>query len=172
MDEAAEKSGLPVATPSGNYSRIFERLVRDADDLVGLVAYGLYKQSKRDWIIRFYEENGSRPGQADLENHYKYFSAPADLERFRSEAEKMMLSFAEVIVDDRQPEIEDAVRNREFLTTKNEIIQEIRERTSFWGSVTANMVAWGLSLAVTIAIITIFNWTLIVGAFKRALGVE
>lgn len=81
-----------------------------------------------------------------------------------------MLSFAEVIVADRRPEIEDAVRNREFLTTKNEIIQEIKERTNFWGSVTANMVAWALSLAITITVIAVFNWSLIIGAIGRAFG--
>lgn len=64
------------------------------------------------------------------------------------------------------------MRNQEFLTTKTEIIQEMKERTSFWGSVTANMLAWGLSLAITIAVIAIFNWSLVIGAVGRAFGIN
>jgi len=131
--------------------------------LVGLVAYGIYKQAKRDWIIRFREKRGQKPGAEELDGYHDHFSQ-SDLDRFRTQAEAMMLSFAEVIVEDRRPEIEQAVRNQEFLATKPEIIQEIKERTSFWGSVTANMVAWGLSLAVTIAVIAIFNWSLYAGS--------
>ena len=45
-----------------HYSEIYEKLVQsDDDDLVGLIAYSLYKQSKRQWLIAHEQKHGQRP---------------------------------------------------------------------------------------------------------------
>jgi hypothetical protein len=52
------------------YNRVLEFLV-EADDLdnmdvVGVLAYGLYKLRKRDWIVQFRQANGGRrPNDAE-----------------------------------------------------------------------------------------------------------
>jgi hypothetical protein len=68
----------PTAPP---YNTIYERLVRD-DDLVGLDAYAIYKQSKRDWIKRHYQRHGVRPTPEPLDDYFDRYS-DADLSRFR-----------------------------------------------------------------------------------------
>jgi hypothetical protein len=40
-----------AAEPLAPDNRIFERLVVADDDVVGLVAYSVYKRHKRDWIV-------------------------------------------------------------------------------------------------------------------------
>lgn len=37
----------------GTYNQVFERLVTDTDDIEGFIAYGLYKQAKREWLSAF-----------------------------------------------------------------------------------------------------------------------
>jgi hypothetical protein len=80
-----EKSGLPTAKPlrldrapdnlplragrDGDIDEnadklaasVFKKLVTADDDLVGLVAYGLYKQNKYDWLAAFEKSCGRRP---------------------------------------------------------------------------------------------------------------
>jgi hypothetical protein len=45
---------------------VFDQLVPNDRDLVGLVAYSLYKLSKRDWIEAFREENHRDPTAAEV----------------------------------------------------------------------------------------------------------
>jgi hypothetical protein len=80
-----EKSGLPTAKPlrfdriqdnppvrggrnsepdenTGKLSApLFKKLVTTDDDLVGFVAYGLYKQNKYEWLAAFEKSCGRRP---------------------------------------------------------------------------------------------------------------
>ncbi len=55
----AVKTGLPNAN-------IFDRLVHDEEDIVGLLAYSLSMQNKRDWIVAFHKEIGRDPTPAEL----------------------------------------------------------------------------------------------------------
>lgn len=47
-----------MTEPALKYSRAFETFVQDQEDLEGLIAYSFYKQHKRDWIIRYKQEEG------------------------------------------------------------------------------------------------------------------
>src|SRR3546814_15750943 len=46
------------------YNRIFEMLVTASDDLVGLVAYALYKRHKRDWLLALRSKREPTPEDA------------------------------------------------------------------------------------------------------------
>jgi hypothetical protein len=50
--------------PAGGDSNVpvFKKLVNADDDLVGLIAYGLYKQNKHEWLATFEKSCGRRPG--------------------------------------------------------------------------------------------------------------
>jgi hypothetical protein len=56
-------SGMPLATEPAETARnpIFELLVQNEGDVVGLLAYALYKQNKRDWLIAFQATHGRDP---------------------------------------------------------------------------------------------------------------
>ena len=45
---------------------IFELLVQNEHDVAGLLAYALYKQNKRDWLIAFQATNGRQPTEAEV----------------------------------------------------------------------------------------------------------
>ena len=44
----------------------FERLVHDEEDVVGLLAYSLSMQNKRDWLLGFHTEVGRDPTSAEV----------------------------------------------------------------------------------------------------------
>jgi len=157
----------PLAEDS--FNTIFQRLTVEPDDLVGLIAYGLYKQAKRDWVLRYKNKHRSYPEQSDMQAYHDHFSDD-DLLRFRSQAESMMLDFAEVIVEDRRLMIEDNARNGELKDIKTAIISKIADSTKFWDQVKASVIAWVISLALTVLIITVFNFTLIADALKKIVG--
>ena len=46
------------------YNTVYEKLVQRDDDLIGLIAYALYKQHRRDWLIAYRQrevESQARP---------------------------------------------------------------------------------------------------------------
>lgn len=73
------------------YNFIFKELVRDENDLVGLIAYGLYKQHKIEFIESFKSAN---PEQDPSDEDYKAFAmtscTPSALRHYRDKAESLL----------------------------------------------------------------------------------
>jgi hypothetical protein len=64
-------------------NRMFEELVSNDEDLIGLVAYALYKQSKRDWLMAFETENGRVPTDEELKSYIIGECTPRRIETYR-----------------------------------------------------------------------------------------
>jgi len=68
-----EKSGtMSVGTnPAGSLlNPVFAKLVEAEDDTVGLLAYALYKQNKRDWFVSFFEEHNREATEGEVEAYH------------------------------------------------------------------------------------------------------
>jgi hypothetical protein len=81
------------------------------------------------------------------------------LERFRNEAESMMIDFAEVVVESRAPEIErqavaSGIDSLKVTIAKasDTITNHVTKQTSPLWSVIWNIVAWVITLVVTVAV--------------------
>ena len=66
-DEPAAK---PAKAKTGVRSPIFAELVQAEDDTVGLLAYSLYKQNKRDWLSSFAKEHGREATEGEVEAYH------------------------------------------------------------------------------------------------------
>jgi hypothetical protein len=68
-----EKSGaMSVDTkPVGSLlNPVFAKLVEAEDDIVGLLAYALYKQNKRDWFVSFFKEHNRQATEGEVEAYH------------------------------------------------------------------------------------------------------
>ncbi|MGL4727845.1 MAG: hypothetical protein ACRCWO_03725 [Bosea sp. (in: a-proteobacteria)] len=65
-DSVSESSEQPESGPHPDRNPIFSQLVKSDEDVIGLVAYALYKQSKRDWMIAFGNAHKRAPNEAEL----------------------------------------------------------------------------------------------------------
>ncbi len=112
------------------YNTVFERLLPEHPDqkarVHALIAYGIYKEAKRDWV-RSYRK---RTGQAPDEAAHKAFADTqnaAVLEAYRSEASQIATDHVEDVVKARTPRIvQEAVKGSFAI--------------SFWSSLLANVV--------------------------------
>lgn len=68
---------------SRKYNFIYSKLVEDNDDVVGHIAYSLYKNEKIEFIEIFKEKNGIEPTESDLEPFHISSCTNGSLERFR-----------------------------------------------------------------------------------------
>ena len=112
---------------SYNYNTVFERLVDDINDgrsqVVGIIAYGMYKISKREWITEHREQVGAAPGDDDMRK-FALAQTNTNLDGYRAQAEQILASYAEALLAEERPKIiKDALRG------------------TFWSSVWSSIVA-------------------------------
>lgn len=82
------------------HSDIFDRVVEDDDDLVGLVAYGLYQQRKRQWMDDLRKEHDRLPTDDELQAHAYGYRGRA-LRSLRNDAEGILFRFTESVIESR-----------------------------------------------------------------------
>lgn len=107
---------MPADAPAPEpleYNPVFERLVDNEDGegkVVGLIAYGIYKVSKRQWVTEFRQSNGEKPS----EDHMRIFAATqteVSLDGYKAQAEQLLAAYAEAVLAEAKPKItKDAVQ--------------------------------------------------------------
>lgn len=91
-----------------SYNPIFTRFVeeeKDGDDqLPGLVAYGLYKVAKREWVREYFQKHGRKPKEEELAGYAATWTE-SRLKGLQDQAENALAAFASTVVDANAPEI-------------------------------------------------------------------
>ena len=87
------------------FNHIYKELVPEPNNLVGLLAYAVYKQEKIDYIVRFMSDNnGKRPTPEDLKEFHRMSMGRCD--QYRMVAEIHMETFQKEIHNDIIPELD------------------------------------------------------------------
>ena len=61
----AQKPAASMTSEERERNAVFGSLVKGDDDIVGLVAYSIYKQNKHDWLVSFEKSKSCEPGEAE-----------------------------------------------------------------------------------------------------------
>lgn len=72
---------------SKQYNYIYDALVTEPDDITGLVAYGIYKRQKIEFIRKFEKEKGYAPSDKDCEAFVMIASTESQLKSYKLQAE-------------------------------------------------------------------------------------
>ena len=83
-------SDLPDPAAEEARNPIFGLFVREEGDVTGMLAYALYKQTKRDWLIAFQAENGRDPTDAETAAFVLGERLPRRVEAYRLSAKDML----------------------------------------------------------------------------------
>jgi len=67
----------------GERNAVFDQLVREDGDIVGLVAYSIYKQNKVDWLNAFEKATGRAPNTGEVNAYIIGESTPRRLGTYR-----------------------------------------------------------------------------------------
>lgn len=133
--------GLSLDPPG--YSRAFEKFVTDGDgDVVGLLAYALYKQAIREAAIAGEGQSGNNRNPS-----------PTTVKVHRDAAERLLTKVADDTIERVRPEIEASALRRSVEEAEVGIKAHVDDRTGFWTAVLAGGVAWVASLILTVLII-------------------
>ncbi len=83
---SARKGAVPSVDPA-EHNVVFLSLVTGDDDIVGLVAYSIYKQNKYDWLMAFNRHLGRNPNPDEVQSYLHGESTPRRLATYRHLAE-------------------------------------------------------------------------------------
>ena len=84
---AQAMASASVSDTGDERNPVFEILVSGDSDIIGLVAYSIYKQNKRDWLIAFNLAKGREPTEDERASYIIGESTPRRLATFRHLAE-------------------------------------------------------------------------------------
>ncbi|WP_297513632.1 hypothetical protein [uncultured Caulobacter sp.] len=90
---------------ASDHSPVFDQLVRASDDIEGFIAYGLYKQAKREWLRGHEAREGRSPTVAEMRGFSRQWT-PTTLKAFRETADSALSGYAQSVLEDETPAIE------------------------------------------------------------------
>ena len=145
---------MNTGTELSEHNRAYEQLVSGDDDLIGLIAYSLYKKDKRDFYIGWQEQHGSPP-QAD---HVRAFSATVltlgQQLRYRTAARDMIDAYAKTVADAEKPLIEKGAVTERF----EEAARKVEESIRWYRQIPAGIVAGIVLAVVLVAVVTVLGY--------------
>ncbi len=80
----------PAIVDPAEHNIVFTSLVTSDKDIVGLVAYSIYKQNKYDWLHAFSRLQGRMPDEAEAQSYLFGESTPRRLATYRHLAEAVL----------------------------------------------------------------------------------
>lgn len=130
-----------VATDAA-YSRAFDNFVSDnPDDIEGLLGYALYKRSIRELCRSGGQTDGNLRNPPD-----------AEVKVYRSAARAKIEEMLEVFELEAAEQWKQSHYDTRLETWKGEIKAMIRARTTTSGAVLSNMIAWVLTIAISLLV--------------------
>lgn len=137
------------------YNHIYQLLVQGDDDLIGQVAYALYKKEKHAWVQRFKEEERHEPEDEDLAKFHCFVCSDENKNRFRLQAQsivqQMMSAATERTINQAQEEL-----NRNHQAQLRSVVKPLI--TSFWMAVLQGVVASFIFSLLIVAFVSIARW--------------
>src|SRR5829696_7304624 len=99
-----------------HYNPIFEFFVNpehaEAEQIPGIIAYGLYKIAKREWASKLYQREGRKPTEEELEAYIRTWTE-SRIRGVTQQAESVLASFATSVIESATPQIrEDAITGK------------------------------------------------------------
>ena len=139
---------------STEHNRAYEQLVSADDDLIGLIAYALYKKDKRDFYVGWQEQHGGPP-QPD---HVKAFTATVltlgQQLRYRTAARDMIDAYAKTVSDAEKPLIEKGAVTDRF----EEAARKVEESVRWYRQIPAGLVAGLIFAAVLVGLVVAMDY--------------
>ena len=109
-----------------NYNYIYSQLVEDRADIIGHIAYALYKEDKIEYITKFKQENGNiELTEEDLKPFNTISSTQSSLDKYRFVAACIMQTFLSNTLDESKKDVEDYM-NQNHLALMEDIIKPIK----------------------------------------------
>ena len=115
-----------------SYSGVYSLLVHGEDDLVGQIAYAIYKQHKIEKITRFSTINKRSPSDEELSSFMENAESENQLRFYKDRAMNILKDFLEKSLADTVDEI-DAQTKAEYDAKINKLLKDLKPKGFMYG---------------------------------------
>lgn len=140
--------------------RTFTKYVENKDDLVGFVAYSIYKQHKISFLEREYQKTKQRASQDKVDAFCESYCHPEQVELLKERAEKLIQNMHQLLVVNAI----DTVRAEE----QAKYVKQLEEGPGWWDSI-GKSIAGNLATAALVALV-IFGGSVVSNGFWETVG--
>lgn len=117
----------------------YDKLVSDERDVEGMVAFARFYSVRR------------RISDDGLAQAYRLTQSEATV--FQEASERLINEYKDVIVEDRAPDIVRAAKDARLEGVEKTLVSELRARTGLGSAILANVIAWLITIGVTLLIL-------------------
>ena len=115
-----------------DYNRVFETLVEDNTDLIGMIAYARDKAIKQSWLRRRKAVDGARPRDNDYRTFVEAQLDGDNIQRLREEADRMLARYGNAVLEAEAPEIREAALTNHTLEQANVTLTSVTRQNVWW----------------------------------------
>jgi hypothetical protein len=117
--------------------RVYDLLVENDRDILGIFTYAVYKRQKQAVIQEHRDKNeGKYPTPRELASFYELSQTPQQLQHYKAEAISMLSDFCEITLGERARELEQNYHER--LDSR---VAVLNKPSPFWLNVGASLLA-------------------------------
>lgn len=129
MSEGADPQSQSSRASDVSYNKIFEELVGpdsdSASNISGLIAYSLYKVSKREWVSDFRIRRGRRPSSEELDEYTRTWTKTR-IEGLKNDADQALAVYSSAAVEQAKPAIlREALKGRFWPTVGTNVFSNL-----------------------------------------------
>lgn len=100
------------------FSFIYSKIVEDENDMIGHIAYSLYKSNKVQYVENFRNENeGKNPSEDDLDTFHK--ATITTVAAYRTQAEQLLSNFIQFTLEETINDIDEDLKREQENTLKS-----------------------------------------------------
>lgn len=136
-----------------NINRMYERLVQGEDDIVGHIAYSIYKSHKIKWIKQFYEKNGHAPDTEEMAPFVAIAESEEQCQFYAEHATTIAQNFLHRTLSEYSNE-NDRLNKEQYELRLEEVTHKIMPRTfmyGVWQSVFASFIFFAAGILLLLA---------------------
>lgn len=137
---------------SGNYNYIYSTLVQNEQDILGVIAYSLYKRQKLEYVQGFKSKHGREPTDGDLAPFHDVSNSISQLESYRNQAGQLAQGFLDASVATQAAELEQYYSDKASVEIRN-------AKPGFWLGV-AQSVVGSVFFVFLLGCLVFFTWSL------------
>lgn len=114
------------------YNFIYKQIVESEDDIIGHIAYSLYKSNKIEFIEQFKEEHeGREPEDADFETFHRTTCLERSVKGYKEMANGILQRFMTVALEEQVNHIEEkSLRAHEKMI--KDAVEPLKPKKGFW----------------------------------------
>ena len=119
------------------FNFIYEELVTDRNDIIGHIAYSIYKQDKIDYI-KSKRAEGIEFGEEMLQSFHDISSSESSIESYKMKAEIVIKAFFDNTISEISNDLEEKAKENHLILLR-ETVKPLT--TGFWKSVGAGILS-------------------------------